>query len=172
MQMVKQILGAFVLSLVLLWLFAPKQELYFLLEKTLKENDIVISNETVVDRWYGIEINHADLYIKGINMAKINSLKLNFFFVYTNLDIDDIIMDKSLQNMAPKSIENLHADWSILDPLHVGISGVGSFGSMNGSVALLDRKVKIRFPVAKNINSFKKFLRKDPKEGWYYETTY
>jgi hypothetical protein len=172
MQMVKRIIGAFVLILVLLWLLSPKQELYYFLEKKLKENDIVISNETVTDRWYGVDISDADLYVKGINMAKIEKLSFNFFFVYTNLLVKKIKVDKSLRNMAPESIENVDVQWSIIDPLHVKVKGVGSFGTMDGSVALLDRNVKILFPVAKDINSFKKFLRKDPKGGWYYETNY
>ena len=172
MQMVKRILGAFILILIFLWLFAPKQELYYLLETKLKENDVFLNNETVIDRWYGIEIKHADLYVKGINMAKIDSLKFNLFFVYTDFIISKVTIDKSLQTMAPKSIERIDAKWSLLDPLHIQIKGLGSFGSIDGSVALLDREIKILFPIVKNINSFKKFLRKDPKGGWYYETNY
>ena len=44
MQVVKRIIGGFFLLILFLWLFAPKQELYYFLEKTLKEQDVIISN--------------------------------------------------------------------------------------------------------------------------------
>ena len=74
--------------------------------------------------------------------------------------------------MAPKSIDEAKVTFSILDPLHVKLEGLGTFGVMNGKVSLLKKEVKVLFPVAKDIKTFKKFLKKDPKEGWYYETNY
>jgi len=172
MQMVKRIIGGFFLSLLLLWLLAPKQELYYLLEKELKKNDIIISNETIKDTWFGLKLLNADVYVKGAKMAKISELELNIFFLYNTLTVKNIHVNKAMQNVAPKSIEEINVQYSIANPLNIQLSGLGSFGVLEGSVAFLNRHILIGFPVAKEIKPFKKFLKKDQKGEWKYETNY
>jgi len=170
MQMVKRIVGGFFLTLILLWLFAPKQELYYLLEKSLKEQNIVISNEEFQDKWYGLKITNANIYLDGGNIAKVAELDFNFFFLYNTLTIHSI--EPAFANIAPKNIDKLIAKYSIIKPLKIELDGEGSFGVLKGAVDLLNRKVEIFFPVSKDLKSVKKFLKKDPKKGWYYETNY
>ena len=172
MQVVKRIVGGFFLFILLLWLFAPKEELYYLAEKSLKQSDIVISNETIEDRWFGLRISDADIYVKGINVAKVANLQLNLFFFYNTLTIEGIDMDASLHNVAPKAVDELKATYSVIDPLHVQLDGVGSFGTVSGNAILLENKVRLNFPIAKDIRAFKKFLKKDKQGEWYYETNY
>ena len=172
MQMVKRIVGGFFLSLLLLWLFAPKVELYYLLEKSLKEKGIIISNETITDTWYGLKVQNAELYVAGARVANISELNFNFFFFYNTLNINEIKMDKSLSNMAPKEINQLKAVYSILNPINIKLDGEGSFGILDGVVALLNNKIEILFPVPKELKTIKKFLKKDKEKGWIYETNY
>jgi len=172
MQMVKRIMGGLLLFILFMWLFAPKQELYYLLEKSLKKSDIVISHEQIKDTWFGLNISNADIYIKGIKVAKAADLQLNLFFFYNTLTVEGIKMDTSLQNMAPKAVDELKATYSIMNPMQVKLEGLGSFGTMAGGVALLEKKVKLLFPVAKDIHAVKKFLKKDKQGAWYYETNY
>jgi len=170
--MVKRIVGGFFLSLILLWLFAPKVELYYLLEKSLKEKNILISNETITDTWYGLKIENADLHVAGAKVANISELNFNFFLFYNTLTINEIKMDKSLSNIAPKEINKLDSVYSVLNPLNITLDGVGSFGVLDGTVALVDRKIEVLFPVAKELKTIKKFLKKDKEKGWFYETNY
>ena len=172
MQMVKRIVGGFFLSLILLWLFAPKVELYYLLEKSLKEKNILISNETITDTWYGLKIENADLHVAGAKVANISELNFNFFLFYNTLTINEIKMDKSLSNMAPKEINKLDSVYSVLNPLNITLDGVGSFGVLDGTVALVEKKIEILFPVAKELKTIKKFLKKDKEKGWFYEANY
>ena len=172
MQMVKRIVGGFFLTLILLWLFAPKQELYYLLEKSLKEKNIVISNEEFQDKWYGFKITNANIYVSGIKMAEMAELDFNFFLLYNTLTIHSVAIDSSFANIVPKNIDKLLAKYSIVKPLKIKLDGEGSFGVLKGDVNLLKRKIEVLFPVPKNLKSVKKFLKKDPKKGWYYETNY
>ena len=172
MQMVKRMVGGFFLALVLLWLFAPKVELYYLLEKSLKERNIVIANETITDTWYGLQIENATLYVAGAKVAQIAKFNFNFFLFYNTLKIDEVKMDKSLSNMAPREIKHLSAIYSVLHPLKVKLEAEGSFGVAEGSVNLKNRKVEIFFPVTKDIKTIKRFLKKDKERGWVYETNY
>lgn len=172
MQMVKRIVGGFFLTLIFLWLFAPKVELYYLLEKALKEKNIIISNEIIIDTWYGLKIKDADIYVAGARVAKVRELDFNFFFFYNTLKINEIKMDKSLSNMAPKEINKLNATYSVVTPLQIKLEGEGSFGIADGTVKLLEKKIKILFPVTKELKTIKKFLKKDKEKGWFYETNY
>ena len=172
MQMVKRIVGGFFLFILLLWLLAPKQELYYLLEKSLKKNNIIISNETIKDTWVGLKIDHADIYVSGAKVATNRELNFIFLFLYAKVSLNDLIIDKSLHTVAPKRVESLTATYSVLNPLKVILKGKGSFGELEGTVTLKDRKIEILFPKPKDLIPIKKFLKKDTKKGWYYEKTY
>jgi hypothetical protein len=37
---------------------------------------------------------------------------------------------------------------------------------------LVEKKIEVLFPVAKELKTIKKFLKKDKEKGWYYETNY
>jgi len=50
----------------------------------------------------------------------------------------------------------------------VGASGCGK----STTVALIEKKVEILFPVVKELKTIKKFLKKDKEKGWFYETNY
>ena len=172
MQMVKRIIGGFFLSILLLWLLAPKQELYYLLEKELKKNDIIISNETIKDTWFGVKLLNADIYVKGAKMAQVSELQLNIFFVYNTLIVKNIMVHEAMHNDAPKNIEETIVQYSIIDPLNIKLNGLGSFGVLEGNIAFLDKHIHIVFPVAKDIKALKKFLKKDTTGEWKYETNY
>jgi len=172
MQMVKRIIGGFFLSILLLWLLSPKQELYYLLEKELKKNGVIISNETFKDRWFGFVIENADIYVKGAKMAQVSKLEFNLFFFYNTLELKEIKTNDAIHNVAPKDISEMLIKYSVLDPLKVNIDSKGSFGVATGAVELINRKVKILLPVVKDIKVFRKFLKKDKTEGWKYETNY
>lgn len=172
MQVVKRIIGGFFLFILFLWLFAPKQELYYLLEKELKKNDIIISNETVKDTWFGINLQNADIYVKGAKMAHVADLQLNIFFLHNTLTINEIQTNEAIHNVAPKVINQALVQYSIIDPLNINIKGLGSFGTLDGKIALIEKQVALLFPVAKDIKAFRKFLKKDETGGWKYETTY
>jgi hypothetical protein len=166
--MVKKIIAVLLLLPIFLLLFAPKEELYYLLESELEKNDIVISNEKFSNTLFGLTITDADIYIKGINMAKIKSLNLNLFLLYNNLTIESIETDRGIHNIVPKSIDSITATFSILKPYKIAVESIGSFGSTVGGYYINQNKLFFRLKEKKNISSFKKFLKKDI-EGLYYE---
>jgi len=168
MQMVKKFIGGFFILLIFLVIFAPKQRIYYLLEDKLAKEGIVISNEKFSDNLLGLSIKDADIYVKGIKMAHVASLDLDIFFLYNRLTINSVHTDKGIQNIVPKSIDNITAVFSIIKPYKIAIEGVGSFGEVKGGVYLNMNKIFLRLPKTKDISTFRRFLKKD-KEGLYYE---
>jgi len=170
--MVKRIVGGFFLLLILLWILSPKHELYYLLEKSLKKQNIIISNETIKDTWIGLKIENADIYNNGIKIANSTNLNFIFLFVYAKLDIDNVNVNEAFHMMAPKKIDTLTATYSLLKPFNIILDGEGSFGKLKGDVSLRNRTIEIKFPNPKELKTIKKFLKKDATKGWYYETSY
>lgn len=168
MQMVKKMVGGSFLFLFFLLIFAPKQEIYYKIEKELQKNGIVISNEKFSDNLWGLSIKDADIFVKGVKVAKIKSLDLNIFFLYNKLSIEKVTTDKAIQNIVPKYIKSATAIFSIIKPYKISINGVGSFGEIKGGVYLNMNKIFLRVTDVKDISSFKGFLKKDT-EGLYYE---
>jgi hypothetical protein len=168
MQVVKNTIGGFFLLLIFLVLLSPKEEIYYLLEKELEKEGIVISNEKFSDTLFGLTILDADIFVKGINMAKVKSLKLNIFFLYNELSIESIETDEGIHDFAPKSIERVTATFSVLKPYKVAVDALGSFGSTSGGYYIGKNKLFFRLNEKKDIRSFRKFLNKD-EEGMFYE---
>jgi hypothetical protein len=168
MQMVKKIFGSSLILLFSILIFAPKQEIYFKVEQELKKRDIVISNEKFQDNLWGLSIENADIYVKGIKVAKVKSLNLTILFLYNKLTIEGVEVDSSIGKVVPKSIENLTAIFSIMKPYKISLDAVGSFGKIHGGVYFNMNKIFLRFPETKDIISFQKFLKQD-SEGLYYE---
>ena len=171
MQMVKKIISAILGSFIILFviiIFAPKNELYYKLEKELEKNGIVISDEKFSDTILGIKIEDANIYVKGVNVAHIKSIDLDIFFLYNRLTIDSVTTDRSIQNFVPKSINHAEAIFSILKPYKISIDANGSFGEIVGGFYINMNKIFIRVPKPKDISAFRGFLKRDAK-GLYYE---
>ena len=66
MQVVAKGLLFLLVILLSLAIFAPKRELYYLLEEQLMQKDIIISNEEVHSGLLTLKLRHPELYIKGI----------------------------------------------------------------------------------------------------------
>ncbi len=79
--------------------FLPKQSLYFLAEYELNKYDVIISDEKFKSNIDGIELEDAIIYIKGVNIAKLDKVNISLFGIdvssksigeaYTSLDIDN-----------------------------------------------------------------------------------
>ena len=92
----------FIIFCLSLMLFLPKQNLYYLAEKELKKYDIVICNEQFNSKPFGFKLNDALLYVKGVNIAKLDSVNISL----TNIDISskEIGYAKLLIDISNKSI--------------------------------------------------------------------
>jgi hypothetical protein len=167
--MVKKMIGGFFLLLIFLVIFAPKEQIYYLLEKKLSKEEVVISNEIFHDNPFGFSIKDANIYFEGINIAKVKLIDLKMFFLYNEIDIESVKIDKGMQNILPESINKISAIYTVLNPNKVIIKGVGSFGEIQGYMDI--NEIFIRIVKPKKIGSLRQFLKKD-KEGFYYEKSF
>jgi len=171
MQMVKKIL----IALVLIWfafiVLMPKQEIYYKLEKVLEKSEIKINEQKIDEGLFTLTLHNADIYVKGIKLATVE--KVNFFTLlfYSNVNLDDLVLDDSLKSMAPTDIQNASASHIIVNPLSVSLSADGGFGSMDGYVKLADKTLRVDFNDSIGVKMLQPKLKQDEK-GWYYETSF
>jgi len=171
MQVVKKLL----LGLILVWgallLFMPKEELYFSLERELAKQGVEINEGTIHEGIFGLTLENVTVYVQGIKVATVEKVSLFTLLVYTRIEGETLIVDKSLQNMLPAEVNHLVATHSLLDPTTLHIEANGSLGRLAGEVSLTGRTVHLDFTETKKIDTIRSQLKKGEK-GWYYETSF
>jgi len=169
MQMVKKILLVVLVVIFSLMIFAPKRELYYLLEEQLMKYDVVINNEDIEEGVFLLHINHPDIYVKGIELAKIDKIDIFSLLVYSSVAATGIATDSSLKKLIPAKVTTVKVIYQLLDPLKIAISVEGDFGKADGYLYIQESKIRLNISESKDIARLKRLLKKDDK-GWYYET--
>ncbi len=152
-------------------IFAPKRELFYLLEERLMQQDIIISNEEIKAGLFTLTLRHPELYFKGIKVADIKEIRLFSLLFYTTVTVKEIKTDASLQKWVPGEINALTAGFRLWSPGNITLGALGSFGRAEGHVSLNERVIHIDLIEEKSIKALKPLLKKGAK-GWYYETAF
>jgi len=171
MQVVKKLMLIVGLIWFALLLFMPKTQLYYFLEETLAKQDVRINEKKIVESFFALEIKDAQVYYKGIPVATIQHANVLAPLLYDRITLAGIEVDELLRDEVPAKIDKLEVRYSIIDPLHVHIAAIGSFGVANGSFEIRTRKVHIDITQAKEIETLKPWLQKGEK-GYYYEASF
>ena len=171
MQMVKKIFIALFITWFALLIFMPKQEIYYALEKELAKQEIEINEKSIEEGVFSLTLNQVSVYVKGIKIATIEELTFFTLLFYTKVELDTLLLDDALKAMAPQQTDKAILSHAILSPFDASVHAEGSFGVIDGSVDLKERKLHINFTETKEIDMIKSQLKKDEK-GWYYETSF
>ncbi len=169
MQMVRNILIILLLLPLAVMIFMPKKELYYLMEHKLKEQNIVISGETLKEGLLSLTIENPVVYIGGAPLAKAEKITLWSLLVYTRLDARELLVAEGLP--AELKFQSVGARYSIVSPTNIYLEGLGSLGTIEGNVDLLDRTVQIVIPEDAEVAALSKYLKKGDK-GWVYESKF
>lgn len=121
--------------------FLPKEGFYNFLEQELIERGVIVSGETLKEKTFGIKVTGAEIYYEGLNTALFKSLDLDTYLFYTSAKLKDLRVSKDLANMLPSKILNVNVEHSVLNIIAANISANGDFGSFEGKIHLLDRKI-------------------------------
>jgi len=171
MQVVKKIPLYFLVILFSLAVFAPKRELYYLLEAYLMRQDIIIDNEEIRSGLFSLELRHPVLYVKGIRVADIEEVSLISLLFYTAATARGIKTDASFRRWVPEKIETVSLHYQVLNPVNIILKAKGSFGAVEGYISIRKRVLHLDLTEEKSIGILKSLLKKGEK-GWYYETTF
>jgi len=171
MQMVKKIFIVLFIAWFALLIFMPKQEIYYALEKELEKQEIEINEKSIEEGVFSLTLNQVSVYVKGIKIATIEEITFFTLLFYTKVELDTLLLDDALKVMVPQQTDKAILSHAVLSPFDAFVHAEGSFGVIDGSVDLKERKLHISFTETKKIEMIKAQLKKDEK-GWYYETSF
>ena len=163
------------IAIVLFWLaflfFMPKVHLYYLMEKVVVKEGVKINESAIEEKSFGLSLSGVQVYYRGIPVAKVDKIDIMTFILYNRLEARRFVFDALVKEKFPVSLERVAVSYSVIDPLHIRISGAGSFGTFTGKYDLRSRKVHIDIVPGKQIGTIANLLRKG-KKGYYYETSF
>lgn len=150
----------------------PKENLYYLLEQSLKKQSVVLSNETVDDKGLQLELSGATLFYKGIESADIGKIRFDVFLLYNAVVFKEIKLSTIAEAFIPLNIERIELKYTIFNPLHVVGKASGAFGEADIFLHLLDKKIRVilspsEIMLQKYKNSLQKFIKSENGEYVY-----
>jgi hypothetical protein len=164
------------LFVVALILFAPKANLYFLLEEKLQPYGIVVDGEALRDRGLWFEIHDATLYAKEIESASAEQVSVALFGLYNRVSVEKAMLSPALAKIFPEGIDRIELTYALWDPMHVRISALGDFGTADALVSIRQRNVVADVLPSELMQSrFGATLRKlkqNETGGYRYETRF
>jgi hypothetical protein len=166
--MVKKILLVSILLPLLLLVFAPKKELFYLLQRRLAQQGITVSGGTIHENPLGLSIEHPSVYFKGIKVADIQSITLWSLLVYSRGSIDGITFDPSLRSFLPAGVQRVSAVHSLLKPTHIRLSLRDPKQQGDGDIDISKRILRFVFTKLPSDTPLKEYLKSN-KGGWDYE---
>jgi len=171
MQMVKKVILIFLAVFIASLVFAPKKDLYFLLEKELQKNGVVLSDEKIDSNLFGLDITDTKVYVENTYIGDIKNISLLTLLIYSDIDILEFNPVDSIKRVFPLAIKRAKVNYAIWNPFEVKISIDSSVGKINGFIDLNKRRVLLRFLDKNRVHSIRTYLKRD-KNGWYYEQSF
>ena len=135
----KYILFIVFFMLALVYLF-PKNSAYFLLEKELQKNEIIVSNELIKDKGFVFYVYDATIYFNSIKVLKFTSLKSDIFLYYNKIYIKDIELSSLIASFLPTKIDDVKLLYTIQKPLSLLLNAKGDFGTAKAVYNLQTKK--------------------------------
>jgi len=160
-----------------LMLFVPKDGLYFLLEKNLKQYDVIISQESLKESLLSLNVEHLALSVKAVDAALVEQISISLFGVYNTLKIEEIELSSLVEAYMPAKISSFDATYSLLHPLEIRAYSEGEFGSAKLTFNLQEHHLDVKLAPSKLMlkqykNSLKEFKKSETGEYSYAKDLY
>jgi len=156
--------------------FAPKANLYYLLEQELKKRDVVISEKNVSDKGFSLQLSDANVFVKSIKSANVKETDVKIFLLYNSIVLRDVTLSSAASSFIPLKIEEIKIVYSILDPLNVKAYGVGEFGEAEASFNVMERRLRLELApsqkMLKNYSSTMRQVKKLEDGSYVYDKTF
>lgn len=168
MQVVKKSILLLLTALIAFILFAPKRELYYLLQKKLQQEGIVLDQRKIIEKPLGLHLEEVTIYWQGIELGTFRTLDAETFLLYNRLDGYAFQISPAMQRFVRLAIDHLKIRYRLWNPRHLVLEAQGSFGRIHGFYDIKERMLRVRWTRIGEIENLRPYLKRD-KEGWYYE---
>ncbi|RXJ98920.1 hypothetical protein CRV02_12780 [Arcobacter sp. CECT 8989] len=151
-------------------LFLPKENLYFLFEKALKKEEIIISQELIDDKLLYLKISNGNIIYKRKPYAKFESVSISTKFFFSHAKITNIFFLNKNSSKYENLIDILSINYSIINPLNITIKGIGKMGKMTGIINLKEKIITLELEPSRLVKIDFNYLFNNWKlvKGKYY----
>ena len=171
-----KVLGFSLFFLLATLFFLPKINFYYLVEKELKKQNIVLSDENIIENSFSLNIKDADIFVESIKSATIKELDISTLLLYNSIHLRDIKLSGMAESFVPIDIKTIGATHSIFNPLTLDIVLNGAFGDAKANFSMLDKKFYLTLKPSKlMLRKYKKtlkFLEKNQNGAYSYDTVF
>ncbi|RBQ31946.1 hypothetical protein CRU92_04040 [Arcobacter sp. FW59] len=143
--MIKKLSEIFIYIIFSIFIFMfllPKELIYNLVEKELEKHKIVVSDESINEK-FSLDILDANIFYEGINIAKVNRANFLSFLIYSKFDIENIKLEDKFKNFIPDEIEKISFQYNILTFNKIYVKANGKFGELEAEISIFDKVVNI-----------------------------
>ncbi len=164
------VVGFFILFMLLL----PKTQLWYALEHKIKDYGVIIHDEVLNEHLSTLDINEGTLYFGNMELSRIENATISLWLFYNKLSLQNLYFGKSLKMLQGIRIEQARITHHLFSPMSLSIDATGSFGSLQGSIDLLERKILLTIqasPLLQKKTLLIRMLQKT-KEGYVYAKTF
>jgi len=160
--------------LLLIIILIPKEKLYFSFEQLLLEKNIVLTRESLENRYLYLDVQNGSVMMDNINVATLENIRLTPWILFNQLTISNVTFSPLYRPFFPGAIETMSLTYSLMHPLTLQLHGEGDFGSCNGEVDLVTQKMRLVFEATSQLRRYPLIVFKlhTEKEGLVYETTF
>ncbi len=153
--------------------FLPKKELYYYAEKQLQKEGIVLSDETLHSKLFGLQLQHATLYYHDIMIGKMKEIELLSYIFYSQITLKKITLSSTVTPYIPSHIESVFFTYTLFEPKVVHIMIEGDFGKARIELDVVSKtifvKVKPSSLMKKRYSATLSMLQRKKDGEYYYE---
>ena len=169
----KKILLSLVVFYIALIVLMPKKELYYTLNDVLKSNLIEISQKSLHDKLFFLEIKDVELYYDKAKVADIKKIDIIPFIFFNKATILNIELADSVKNILNFKAKELKLTYNIFGFSKIYIASNGTFGELEGEFDLKSKKLFLKLTPSKefeNDKNINKFFKKT-ENGYIHESS-
>jgi len=143
-----------------IFLFLPKNELYYLLQNELKKENIYIvaKSDSYLTK---LTLKNGSIFYESMEVARFKIINAYIYLFYDKIEINDLKLEIGNYKVLKATVI-----YSVINPFKAKITAKANFANIEGYIDLKNRNLKLYFYKIKNY-SVKRFLKKD-KKGYYY----
>jgi hypothetical protein len=152
--------------------FLPKVQLFYLLEETLKKQEILLVAEQATDSGFSLRLETLHVTLKGVDSLLVTETEVSLFGIYNKITANKIKLSSALQSFLPLDIEHVEVFYTPLNPFIIQASAQGAFGEALCTYKLIEGEATLHLVASdkmqKNYARTLRELKKDANGEYDY----
>ncbi len=143
----------FAFFIIILAYFIPKSNLYFLIQKEIKQYKVELVTDKIVNKHFSLLLEDINLKYKDLDVGTVSNVNFTTYLFKTDVIIKDIQFNNIVSKFIPDKIDNIKCKYDILTPDKIYINSIFNDGSCIGYIDIIKRVVKLNIKLSNKLKS-------------------